>query len=413
MRVFKKSRKRKVGSPTLKDELNKIKYKLLDKYVARYNKDLLIILTPVLITALIIFSFTSLKYVKNNQFVDYQNKAINYHENITFEDNQSIVLTDSELKGNDIIFKYKFNNLGAIGDMPHKKIYINITDNISEANPLFQGELNPNNSEITIKTSDIKPRYQSAIEEKKDYELYIYYYSIDDLIELSYSNPVEMSVITYDDLYVYEDISDYFEPNKSVNEMEREVKYIRRKYLTDNQISKVFTTNSKQIIKVFKKPIEQQHEELGLYYKMYKEQYKNYIEMLKLKGITDDEIKIATNRSQDINVILNNLQKLEYDSDVKVQQINSGYMKELNINYNYSTEKINELTRDKTAVEIKKILEEEINKNKEEANKTKEKLTKKVNELKKKKVDNKKIKKIMDNKKLNDKQKLEELNRLK
>lgn len=386
MRVFKKSRKRKVGSPTLKDELNKIKYKLLDKYVARYNKDLLIILTPVLITALIIFSFTSLRYVKNNQFVDYQNNAVNYHENITFEDTQSIVLTDSELKGNDIIFKYKFNNLGAIGDMPHKKIYINITDNISEANPLFQGELNPNNSEITIKTSDVKPRYQSAIEEKKDYELYIYYYSIDDLIELSYSNPVEMSVITYDDLYVYEDISDYFEPNKSVNEMEREVKYIRRKYLTDNQISKVFTTNSKQIIKVFKKPIEQQHEELGLYYKMYKEQYKNYIEMLKLKGITDDEIKIATNRSQDINVILNNLQKLEYDSDVKVQQINSGYMKELNTNYNYSTEKINELTRDKTAVEIKKILEEEINKNKEEANKTKEELTKKLMNLKRKRL---------------------------
>ncbi len=28
-------------------------------------------------------------------------------------------------------------------------------------------------------------------------------------------------------------------------------------------------------------------------------------------------------------------------------------MKELNTNYNYSTEKINELTRDKTAVEIK------------------------------------------------------------
>lgn len=413
MRLLRKINKSKKGGPTLIDAINKGKYKFLDKYVSRYNKDVFIIIAPILITILLIFSIFSLRYVETKQFVDYKNQAQNYHENIDFEDTQSINLTDAELKNDDVIIKYKFNNQATVGDVAQKKIYIEIADNVSETDPIYEGELTKSNTEIKIKTSQIKPRYDVKNKEKELYELHIYYYLIDDLIELSYTNPVQMSVITYDDLYVYEDISDYFEENKSIDEMEREVKYIRRKYLTDKQISEIFTNNSGQIKNVFKKPIETQHLELGTLFKAYQEQYNNYITVLKAKGITDEELKVAMDKTQSVEVILDNLKNLSSLSDTRVEQINSGYMKELNANYNYSTEQINELTKDKTEVEKKKILEEEVSKNKKDEEKTKQEIDKKVKELKKKKVDSKNINKILDNKKLSNKQKLEQLNKLK
>ncbi len=408
---------------TVADIFSDIKYRILENITNRYNKDIMMILSPIIMVIMLVGSISGLYYLYETQHQDYQNKAENYQKDIIFNESQVLKLTDSELKDNKVYLRYKYQVVASENLLNQKKIYAIVTDNVN-SKELWQGELNATSNQIELNIKDIKPRYDKLQEDEKgkvDYELYINYYAVDDLTELSYTNSQSYSMITYDDLYVYDDLSDYFEENKSIEEKERELNYIRRKYLTNDRISDIFDNGSKDIIKVFKKPIEQGHTELGELYKVYTDQYNNYISILKSKGITEEEIKTAINPEQEISTIKTNLKTLNHKSEERITQINSGYMKDLNATYKYTSEQIKTLTEGKTSIEIKKILEEEIQKakenlvkkNEEESKKLKENINKKVSELKKKKVSSKEINKILDNKKLSDKQKLEQLNKLK
>lgn len=382
------------------------KKKVTEKYESKLNKDAFSFVFPsIMIGVVLITIITGIVLVKR-QIEPYEYKSNNYHTLIQLDDVIETTLTDAELTDSQVIFRYKTKNLSEQSDMGQKKIYLYITD--MDNNELYGDELKGGESEVEIKLNDL---IGLTKENFKDFVFNIDYYVISDEIELNYTKPIDSSKIAYTDLYLNEDITDYFEKEKSKDEKEAELNYIQRKYLTPPQLQEATLDEdtSTLIDQALKEDIEEQHKQLGDLYKYNVQKIKSIEELLIEKGTTEEEINEAMSSKYTFNEKVENMQLLVEESDEKLQKINSGYMKELNQLYGYSPEQIKKIVDGKTAIEQKKALEKEVTKQK---NDTSSELKEVKEKAKKLKVDNKKLDKILNDKTKADKIKIKEIKEL-
>lgn len=382
------------------------KKKVTEKYESKLNKDAFSFVFPsIMIGVVLITIITGIVLVKR-QIEPYEYKSNNYHTLIQLDDVIETTLTDAELTDSQVIFRYKTKNLSEQSDMGQKKIYLYITD--MDNNELYGDELKGGESEVEIKLNDL---IGLTKENFKDFVFNIDYYVISDEIELNYTKPIDSSKIAYTDLYLNEDITDYFEKEKSKDEKEAELNYIQRKYLTPPQLQEATLDEDTSTLldQALKEDIEEQHKQLGDLYKYNVQKIKSIEELLIEKGTTEEEINEAMSSKYTFNEKVENMQLLVEESDEKLQKINSGYMKELNQLYGYSPEQIKKIVDGKTAIEQKKALEKEVTKQK---NDTSSELKEVKEKAKKLKVDNKKLDKILNDKTKADKIKIKEIKEL-
>lgn len=382
------------------------KKKVTEKYESKLNKDAFSFVFPsIMIGVVLITIITGIVLVKR-QIEPYEYKSNNYHTLIQLDDVIETTLTDAELTDSEVIFRYNTKNLSQQSDMGQKKIYLYITD--MDNNELYGEELKVGESEVKIKLNDLTGLTK---ENSKDFVFNIDYYVISDEIELNYTKPIDSSKIAYTDLYLNEDITDYFEKEKSKDEKEAELNYIQRKYLTPPQLQEATLDEDTSTLldQALKEDIEEQHKQLGDLYKYNVQKIKSIEELLIEKGTTEEEINEAMSSKYTLNEKVENMQLLVEESDEKLQKINSGYMKELNQLYEYSPEQIKKIVDGKTAIEQKKALEKEVTKQKNDTSSDLKEVKEKAKKLK---VDNKKLDKILNDKTKADKIKIKEIKEL-
>ncbi len=366
-------------------------------------------IVPIIMTTIILFA-VALYSLNTYQMPEiWDMSSINYKVNYTNVSGQQITMEGIEIKDKELLMRITVKNPSLDYSVTQKKNVVKVID--SFGNDIVTQSLVVGKNEVKVPLDINAEKYQG--EELKDF-IKIQYYELDSIEQIEVKNPKQESTVYFNDMFVREDLSDYFEDNKSKTEMQKELNYIYKGILSDPEI---YSTKSSWIHKVQKNPIEVQHEKVGEEYKEIKKNLDIQIDTLKRKGVDEKDINNIISSEDSYSTKLIELQQLDNEADQKLEQLLSGYKKELNTTFKYTPEQINELSANKSSLEQKEALEEELNGLKEQKKineqEAKIKVDEKVKELKKNKVDNEKIKKIMNNKKLSNTQKLEELNKLK
>lgn len=374
------------------------------------KNDKKLLIRPSILIATCLMSVLSISYINNAREDVYVSTAMNYQKYNTIPTaNTEIKLSKAELVDKSNI-KLTFNkeNMSFYTDvMATKKLFIKIFD--GEGNNLITKEIKNNVEVIDIELTDDFVS-KALLNETNNYytDLTINYYYTDTDDTLTFADPFSETTLKYSDLFVYEDLSNYYDKNKSEKEIDSEVNYIQKYYLNNEFIQQLLSREDVNIKRIANKTIEEQHAEYGKIAKDIKAKYSTYYQLLIKKGISKQEINSIINSPDDLNAKISNLKNLTSKADDLMEQKLSGYKKELNTNYAYSVDKLNSLCEGKSSLEQIDILEKEINKYKNDKI-TSEDIKNQVKKLNSQKVDKKKIQIITQNKSLTNSQKLSKL----
>lgn len=378
------------------------------------KKDRKRIIFPSILIIMLSISMIILGVQINNQAEIYTTTAVNYQMDIPVNNqNKKTKLSGVQLLEKDKKLEFTFNTKSIDENSDYMSsglLYIKILD--GDDKELLVQKLENGVQKINIPLTD-ELLQKSEVQDNNKYavDIKIEYYSIDEERELEFAKPFTETTIKLSDAYVYNDLSDYFENNKTEIEKKNELLYIQKYYLNQQDIKYLLQANNINVHRILSQNIEEQHKELGDVYKNYQKKMKIYLDLLHEKGVSKEDINYILNSTSDIQTKVNNLEQLDVQADRNLEEILSGYKKELNTNYKYNAEQINKLVEGKSSLEQKKILEEEVSKLKTES-KLDDQIEVKIKELKKEKVSTKSIEKITKNQELSKEDRLKQLTAL-
>lgn len=321
----------------------KIMIKKLDKLEKHIAYKTPIIVLGIIVIIILFFTTKTIMYDS-----PYEGKYYNYHTDINLIVS-TVRLQEAELVTNDasIVVKFKIDNTVIPQDSNGDKVYVRILDN--KKKELYGAYLREGINEVKINYKKVE--YDNTI------GWVIEYYTISDERELSVKEPIEASVIYKEDLYKIVDLKDFFVKDLTDEQKDEKINYIRKRYLSDEIIEKVFPNKVKEIKKIFssKEPYESLYN-IGL---KLKEKIKVEKEMMIETGIKEKEIQNIIKKNEDIRVKIQELKDLKKSGEMKLK-------KELDeLEYRLSQKgikdseikKLNELPDIEQKKEMQKILE--------------------------------------------------------